>query len=97
MRDPLEAQGERTWKVVYTIVEWGPQKKRWVRIGVAFINRDQSITVKLDASPTNGQLHIRDPDPLPQRSDDNHGLALRPLEGNGAPSVNNWVMEGGTR
>jgi hypothetical protein len=54
----------RTWKAVYTIVERaGANKKFWVRIGTAFVNRDQSINVRLDASPTNGQLQIRDAEP----------------------------------
>ncbi len=59
----FEKQGVegRTWKAVYTIVErTGMDKKLWIRIGTAFVNRDQSLNVRLDASPTNGQLHIRD-------------------------------------
>lgn len=36
-------------------------KNRWVRIGSAFVNRDESITVKLDALPTTAELNIRDP------------------------------------
>lgn len=56
----------RSWKAVYTIVERpGAEKKFWIRVGTAFVNRDQSLTVRLDASPTNGQLHIRDADPNP--------------------------------
>jgi hypothetical protein len=54
----------RTRKAVYTIVERpGADKKFWVRIGTAFTNRDSSLNVHLDASPTNGQLHIRDWEP----------------------------------
>ncbi len=55
---PLDGD-KKTFKVVYTIVERG-EKKAWVRIGTAFVNRDQSLNVKLDAHPTNGALHIRD-------------------------------------
>ena len=47
------------WKVVYAIVERGP-KKHWLRIGLAFVNRDGSLNVRLDAVPLTGQLHIRD-------------------------------------
>jgi hypothetical protein len=55
----------RTWKAVYTIVERpGNEKKLWIRVGTAFVNRDLSLNVRLDASPTNGQLHIRDAEPL---------------------------------
>ena len=34
----------------------------WLRIGSAFINRDGSTNVYLDAYPTNGKLQIRDLD-----------------------------------
>ena len=70
--------GGRKWKAVYTIVERsqgsgaaeGGDRKFWVRIGTAFINRDQSLNVRLDAVPTNGTLHIRDwvpPEERPRR------------------------------
>ena len=53
-------------KFVYTIVERkdknGGERKYWVRIGSAHVNRDNSLNVWLDASPTNGMLHIRDAD-----------------------------------
>jgi hypothetical protein len=48
-------------KFVYTIVERN-QKSYWVRIGTAWVNGDLSLNVQLDASPTNGKLHIRDAD-----------------------------------
>lgn len=54
---------ERRWKAVYTIVDGPNDKKFWLRIGIAFPNRDASLNVKLDATPVNGTLHIRDPDP----------------------------------
>ncbi len=54
----------RTWKAVYTIIDRGTEKKYWIRIGIAFVNSDGSINVKLDAVPVNNQLHIRDPDPV---------------------------------
>jgi hypothetical protein len=58
------SDGQRGWKAVYTIVERaGSDKKHWIRIGTAFVNRDQSLNVRLDATPTNGQLHIRDAEP----------------------------------
>jgi len=50
------------YKVVYTIVERRKDEKSfWTRIGVAFVNRDGSWNVHLDAVPVNGKLHIRDP------------------------------------
>ena len=49
-----------SWKVVYAVIERGP-KKHWLRVGLAFVNRDGSLNVRLDAVPFTGQLHIRDP------------------------------------
>ena len=49
--------------VVYTIIQ-KPQeegKDFWQRVGVAFINRDGSMNVMLNALPVNGRLHIREP------------------------------------
>lgn len=53
------------WKAVYTILDRGA-RKHWLRIGMAFVNRDGSLTVRLDAMPLTGQLHIRDA-PAPAR------------------------------
>jgi len=52
-------------KGVYTIVERQtdehPERKNlWIQIGIAFVNRDDSLNVRLNAFPVNGQLHIRD-------------------------------------
>jgi hypothetical protein len=48
--------------VVYTIVERpGVEKSLWARVGSAWINRDQSINIQLDALPVNGKLHVREP------------------------------------
>jgi hypothetical protein len=51
-------------KDVYAIYETKngdkESKTRWVRVGVAFTNTDQSINVLLDALPLSGRLHIRD-------------------------------------
>ena len=33
---------------------------RWTKIGIAFVNRDESINVILDALPLNGRIHIRE-------------------------------------
>jgi hypothetical protein len=57
-------------KDVYAIYDSkieGRQSTRWVRVGVAFDNRDGSLNVLLDALPLSGRLQIRgrdqDPDP----------------------------------
>lgn len=70
--------GERKFKVIYTIVDipprnGAPERKHWLRIGTGFPNRDGSFNIKLDALPTNGTLHMRDPlpaDELRGRSND---------------------------
>jgi hypothetical protein len=51
------------WKGVYTIVKRN-EKSIWIRIGTAFTNRDGSLNVRLDATPTNGELQIREPSEL---------------------------------
>ena len=53
-----------TLKDVFTIAD-RPQgstegKDRWTKIGIGFVNRDNSINVVLDAIPLNGRLQIRD-------------------------------------
>ena len=55
---------------VFTIVERAQksnasaedsEKKYWVKIGSAFVNKDDSLNVYLDAVPVNGMLHLRKP------------------------------------
>jgi hypothetical protein len=53
----------KTMKDVYAIYESkndGRDRARWVRVGVAFPNRDGSLNVLLDALPLSGRLQIRD-------------------------------------
>ena len=48
-------------KVVYTIIRDNNLKEPYfLRIGAAWINKDGSMNVKLNASPLSGELHIRD-------------------------------------
>ncbi len=48
-------------KIAYTVVEREKDGRRfWVRVGAAFVNRDGSLSVRLDAMPVNGMLQIRD-------------------------------------
>lgn len=55
-------------KIAYTVVERDKDRRPfWVRIGVAFVNRDGSLTVRLDAVPVNGRLQIRDYQPRDAR------------------------------
>lgn len=45
-------------KDVYTIQQSG-ERSFWIKLGVAFVNKDGSLNVKLDGLPVNGSLHIR--------------------------------------
>lgn len=48
-------------KEVFVITEKkNDEKPQWTKIGVAFVNRDKSLNVVLDAIPLSGKLHIRD-------------------------------------
>jgi hypothetical protein len=55
----------RNWKAVFCVVE-RLKKKYWLRVGMAFVNRDGSLNVRLDAMPLSGQLQIRDPPRSPE-------------------------------
>ncbi len=49
-------------KDVFSITENknDPEKSRWVKVGAAFLNKDGSTNVFLDAFPRDGKLQIRD-------------------------------------
>ncbi len=49
-------------KKVLCPVEGKGGKTYWMKVGAAFVNRDGSTNVILDAYPTNGKLQIRDLD-----------------------------------
>ncbi len=52
---------ERRPKGVYVIIEKDSlEKPVFRRVGTAFVNRDDSMNVYLDAVPLSGKLHIRD-------------------------------------
>ena len=48
-------------KDVFAIFETkdGRDRSRWVRVGVAFDNRDGSLNLLLDAVPLSGRLQVR--------------------------------------
>jgi hypothetical protein len=64
---------ESKMKAVYQIIEVQKEgvKPIWRRIGTAFVNRDESLSVMLDCVPLVGQIHVRD---LPEAK---HGDDLR--------------------
>jgi hypothetical protein len=56
----MEGTGRKKW-AVYTIRERsGLEKPIWLRVGVAFVNRDGSFSLYLDAQPLDGKLHMRE-------------------------------------
>ena len=71
------------FKVVYAIVERGTSR-HWLRIGLAFVNSDGSLNVRLDAMPLNGQLHIRDQTAATQAKPD------EPNPSSGSAAATKW-------
>lgn len=84
-----------TWKVVYAIVERGP-RKHWLRIGMAFVNRDGSLNVRLDAVPLTGQLHIRENPPRDPAGSFGEPVAAMPFEREPPLSANKSRARAGT-
>lgn len=66
-------------KIVYVITERN-NRSFWNRVGVAFVNSDGSLNVKLEAVPVSGEMQIRDYVPR----DDQPSAGLRRARGNGA-------------
>lgn len=63
-----------TTKIAYALTE-RDGKTYWNKIGVAFENRDGSLTITLDALPVSGRLQLRDDDP--RERDDRDGVRRR--------------------
>lgn len=55
--------GARNTKAVYMITEREGARSIWTRVGSAWVNRDGSTTLRLDALPLSGTLQVRDPEP----------------------------------
>ena len=66
-------------KIVYVITQRN-DKSYWNRVGVAFVNTDGSINVRLEALPVSGEMQIRDYVPR----DEYTGAPPHPSQGNGA-------------
>ena len=69
----------KTMKTVFTVVERGQGRSFWTRVGVGFVNSDGSLTLRLDAIPTNGTLQVRDWQPFEQRDASARPHASAPL------------------
>ena len=70
-------------KVCYVITTRG-DKKYWNRVGVAFLNSDGSINVKLESLPVAGDFQIRDYVP---REEHAAGTSLRGKNGHSDDEV----------
>ena len=55
---------------VFTIVDTGGEKSRWLECGVAFTNRDGSLNLILNALPVNGRLQVRQPNGRGEREEE---------------------------
>ncbi|MEO8797055.1 MAG: hypothetical protein ABI551_04150 [Polyangiaceae bacterium] len=70
MEESNQSSGPKTFKIVYAVTENKQGKSFWTRIGIAFVNRDGSLNVKLDCVPVGEtQMQIRDYEPLEDRPD----------------------------
>ena len=79
----MEGTGRKKW-AVYTIRERsGLEKPIWLRVGIAFMNRDGSYSLYLDAQPLDGKLHMREWREEAAQNSDGSTQATRP-NGNGA-------------
>jgi hypothetical protein len=65
----MDEQTSRAMKVVWTVVERGQGKSFWTRVGVGFVNRDGSLTLRLDAIPMSGTLQVREWQELDRRAE----------------------------
>ena len=54
-------------KIAYVITQ-RKDRNFWNRVGVAFVNSDGSINVKLEAVPVSGEIQIRDYQPRDELS-----------------------------
>lgn len=61
-------------RIVYTMVQRAEGKKTfWRAIGAAWVNRDGSLNVELDALPVNGRLQIREQNEPAEKADAENG------------------------
>jgi len=62
---------DRPYKVIYGIRKGG-ERELWDKIGVAFVNKDASLSLIFDYVPadlTKTKIHIRDPKPKEKPED----------------------------
>jgi hypothetical protein len=54
-----ESSATRPPYTVFTIVDTGGERSKWLECGIGFMNRDGSINLLLNALPVNGRLQVR--------------------------------------
>ncbi|MBN2193454.1 MAG: hypothetical protein JW751_11615 [Polyangiaceae bacterium] len=67
-------------KIVYNVTERAG-RSYWNRVGIAFVNRDGSLNVRLESLPVSGEMQIRDQAP---RDTAAIGSVVENSPGNGA-------------
>jgi len=64
----------KNMKIVWTITERtanGATKAFWTRVGVGFVNRDGSLSLRLDCIPISGNLQVREWEPMDRQRETN--------------------------
>jgi len=56
----MEEKQKKPYLVAFTVTKRG-ESESWQRIGVAFVNKDKSLTIVLNALPLDGRIIIRKP------------------------------------
>jgi len=64
--DIMDDKVERKYRTVYTIIEKPGKRPFWMKIGIAWLNHDQSWNVYLDAIPFDRKLNIREEELRPR-------------------------------
>lgn len=62
----MAQQNQTPMKIAFALTE-RDGRTFWSRVGVAFTNKDGSLTVQLDSLPVSGRLQIRDDEPREDR------------------------------
>ncbi len=77
--EPHESNSKKKSKSVYAILEKPGKRNFWMKVGIAYLNHDQSWNVYLDVIPFDRKLQIRDDDARPRGSQSASESAERSL------------------
>jgi hypothetical protein len=76
--DSNNSTGKKQRNVYQIIEKPGMAKPHWMKVGVAYLNQDQSINVYLDAIPYERKLQIREEEVRPRQDDANKRAPAMP-------------------